>query len=236
MSNTPEPQGGRIKQFAQAYRMTRQTDRWIPLWLLLSFLVGAAVGAGIFWVVPPRGGIFEIVMTVVGGLLFGLLAMLIVFSRRAQKAVYTQMDGRVGAGAATLQGTLRRGWVTETAVAFTRQQDVVHRVVGPPGIVLIGEGNPHRLRPLMTNERRKLERVVSDVPVHEIVVGHGEGQTPLKALNRTVVKLPRAIKPAEQTDVRSRLKAFDAQRSNIPLPKGPVPTSMKGLRGNLRGR
>jgi hypothetical protein len=38
------------------------------------------------------------------------------------------------------------------------------------------------------------------------------------------------------TDILNRLKALDATRSSIPLPKGPVPTSMKGLRGNLRGR
>ena len=47
---------------------------------------------------------------------------------------------------------------------------------------------------------------------------------------------PQAVKPAEMTDMLNRLKALDANRSNIPLPKGPVPTSMKGMRGNLRGR
>ena len=46
----------------------------------------------------------------------------------------------------------------------------------------------------------------------------------------------KAVKPAELTDVLRRIKALDAKRSNIPLPKGPVPTSMKGLRGNMRGR
>jgi hypothetical protein len=38
------------------------------------------------------------------------------------------------------------------------------------------------------------------------------------------------------TDVLARLKALDANRSNIPLPKGPMPTSMKGQRQNMRGR
>jgi hypothetical protein len=38
------------------------------------------------------------------------------------------------------------------------------------------------------------------------------------------------------TDILNRLKALDATRSNIPLPKGPVPTSMKGMRQNMRGR
>ena len=41
---------------------------------------------------------------------------------------------------------------------------------------------------------------------------------------------------ADMTDLLYRIKALDANRSNIPLPKGPVPTSMKGMRGNLRGR
>ena len=55
------------------------------------------------------------------------------------------MEGQPGAAAAALR-MLRRGWKTDPAIAFTKQQDVVHRVVGPPGIVLIGEGNPNRLR------------------------------------------------------------------------------------------
>jgi hypothetical protein len=38
------------------------------------------------------------------------------------------------------------------------------------------------------------------------------------------------------TDLLSRLKAIDAARPVAPLPKGPVPTSMKGFRGQMRGR
>ena len=49
-------------------------------------------------------------------------------------------------------------------------------------------------------------------------------------------KLGRQVKPAEMTDVLNRLKALDAQRGIMPVPKGPMPTSMKGQRGNLRGR
>ena len=59
---------------------------------------------------------------------------------------------------------------------------------------------------------------------------------PLPKLVKHVQKLGRAVKPAEITDVLNRIKALDANRSNIPLPKGPVPTSMKGMRGNMRGR
>ena len=131
---------------------------------------------------------------------------------------------------------LRRGWTTEPAIAFNKQQDVVHRVVGPPGIVLVGEGNPNRLKPLMSSERRKHERVVSETTITELIVGNGPDEVPQQKLVRRVSKLPSTLKPAAMTDVLARLKALDANRSNIPLPKGPIPTSMKGARQNMRGR
>jgi hypothetical protein len=88
----------------------------------------------------------------------------------------------------------------------------------------------------MTSERRKHERVAAEVPIHEVICGNGEGQVPLPKLVRHVQKLGRAVKPAEMTDVLNRLRALDANRSTVPLPKGPVPTSMKGMRQNMRGR
>ena len=59
---------------------------------------------------------------------------------------------------------------------------------------------------------------------------------PLPKLVRHVTKLGRNVKPAEITDILQRLKALDATRGKIPLPKGPVPTSMKGMRSQQRGR
>ncbi len=174
-------------------------------------------------------------MAGVGAFLVGLLLALIVFGRRAQKAAYGQMEGQVGAAASALT-MLRRGWKTDPVVGFNRQQDVVHRVVGPPGIVLVGEGNPQRLRALMANERRKHERVLPETPIHEVVCGNGEGEVPLNKLVKHVTKLGKNLKGGEMTDVLNRLKAIDAQRGTVPLPKGPVPTSMKGMRGQQRGR
>jgi hypothetical protein len=224
----------RRQQFVQTYRMAKRSDPAIGLWVLGAFLLGAAVGFVAFLLLPGDGALGWVIAGV-GGLLLGLLLALIVFGRRAQKAAYGQMEGQPGAAAAALQ-MLKRGWKTDPAIAFTRQQDVVHRVVGPPGIVLIGEGNPHRVRQLMTSERRKHERVAADIKIHEVVCGNGEGQVPLPKLTRHVTKLGRQVKPAEMTDILNRLKALDAARPNIPLPKGPVPTSMKGMRGNMRGR
>ena len=225
----------RRQQFVATYQMAKKTDPRLGLILALSFVVGAAVGFGLFFFLMPGSGVFALVLGIIGAFLLGMLALVVVFSRRAQKSAYSQMEGTPGAGARALS-MLRRGWRTDQMVAFNKQQDMVHRVVGPPGLVLVGEGNPNRLRQLMTSEQRKLERVAPEVPVHQVIVGDGEGQVPLPKLVKHVTKLGKKVKPAELTDVMSRLKALDASRSNIPLPKGPVPTSMKGMRGNLRGR
>jgi hypothetical protein len=224
----------RRRQIIETYKMTKETDRVIGLWMLGAFLVGGGIGFGIFWILPGSGN-FALVISIVGGVLFGALAAMIVFSRRAQRAAYNRLAGQVGAAARALT-MLRRGWKADEMIGFNKQQDLVHRVVGPPGIVLVGEGNPHRLRQLMTSERKRHERVAADAPIHEIVVGDDEGQVPLKKLVRHVQKLGRQVKPAEITDILARLRALDAARPKVPMPKGPVPTSMKGMRSQMRGR
>ena len=231
MAKNEQPEKeGRLKQMALVYRMTKQSDPKIGLILAAVFLVTALVAFGVFTLVPGSW-VFDLVTA----LLFGLLAALIVFGRRAQKAQYAQIEGRPGAAAAALN-MLRKGWRIEPGIAFNKNQDLVHRVVGPPGIVLVGEGNPNRVKTLLANERRKHERVASETPIFEVVSGDSEGAVPVPKLAKHVTKLGRNIKPAEMTDVLQRLKALDANRSNIPLPKGPLPTSMKGARQQMRGR
>lgn len=221
---------GRTSQLRQAYKATKQLDPKLGL-ILASVFIGVAVIVGLLIGFLTQAPIYA----VVAGLLFGALSTLIVFGRRAQAANYGQLEGKPGAAAAAL-GMLRRGWKVEAMVAFTKQQDIVTRVVGPPGIVLIGDGNMNRLKPLMASERRRHAQVASETPIRELYLGDGEGQIPLRKLVRHVSKMKRAIKPAEMTDILQRLKAVDARRGAMPIPKGPVPTSMKGQRGNLRGR
>jgi hypothetical protein len=236
MSNTPlDPSKmSRRRQILETYKMARGVDPAIRWWMLGAFLLFGGLGFALFYFVLPGSGTFALVMAIIGGLLLGLLAVMIVFGRRAQRAAFRRLEGQPGAAARALS-MLRRGWVVEEVVGFTKQQDMVHRVVGPPGIVLVGEGNAGRLKQLMISEHRKHERVAGEYPVHDIVVGNDEGQVPLPKLMRHVQKLGRQVKPAEITEIRQRLKALDAQRGKMPLPKGPIPTSMKGMRGNLRG-
>lgn len=234
MSTPVIPPTSRRQQFVQTYRMARKADPRIGWWTAGAFLLGAVAGFVLMWVLPGDG-LISTLLSVVGAILGGVLLGMVVFGRRAQQAMYRQMEGQLGAAASALQ-MLRRGWKVDPVVGFTKQQDVVHRVVGPPGIVLVGEGNSSRVRQLLATERRKHERVASETPIHEVVCGGGEGEVPLPKLVRHVSKLGRNVKPAEMTDILNRLKAIDATRGTVPLPKGPMPTSMKGIRGQQRGR
>ena len=234
MSTPVTPPSSRRQQFVQTYQMARKSDPRLGLWILGAFLLGAALGFAVVWLLPGEG-LLPTILSVVGALLVGLLLGLLVFGRRAQRAMYKQIEGQRGAAASALQ-MLRRGWKVDPVVGFTKQQDIVHRVVGPPGIVLVAEGSPARVRQLLAIERRKHERVAADIPIHEVVCGTGTGEVPLPKLVKHVTKLGRDVKPAEMTDILNRLKAIDAQRGTVPLPKGPVPTSMKGMRGQQRGR
>lgn len=235
MSNAaPVPEQGRIRQMRQAYRITKKSDPRIGLILLAWFVVvGGVVGFGASFIFGS--GLLGTILTVVFGILTGLLAVLIVFGRRAERAAYAQVEGQAGAAAGVLQ-MLRRGWDVKPAVAFTKNQDVVHRVVGRPGIVLVGEGNPARVRSLLAAEKKKHARIIGeDVPVVDVVVGYGEGEVKLTKLVKHVQKLPKAVKPAQQTGIMNKLKALDAMRPAAPMPRGPMPTSMKGARKAMRG-
>ena len=58
----------------------------------------------------------------------------------------------------------------------------------------------------------------------------------LENLSKHIKKLPKALSATQVDDVNSRLKALDAMRPRVPMPKGPMPTSMKGARAAMRGR
>ncbi|EST34972.1 membrane protein [Streptomycetaceae bacterium MP113-05] len=224
-SETP----GRFKQIGLTYTMTRRVDRRIG-WIL------AGIGLGTFGVLLAIGFLLgHPVYLGILGFLLAFLAAAIVFGRRAERAAFGQMEGQPGAAAAVLDN-IGRGWNVTPAVAMNRNQDVVHRAVGKPGIVLVGEGNANRLRSLLASEKRKMNRVVSDVPVHDLIVGDDEGQVPLKKLRTTMLKLPRVMQGSQITATNDRLRALGDLMSNMPMPKGPMPKNARMPKGPNGGR
>jgi hypothetical protein len=221
---TTDENPGRIKQIRLAYNMTARVDPKIGL-------IIAGIGLGTFAVLLVIGLLLgHPIYLGVLGLFAGLLAAVVVFGRRAEKAAFGQMDGQPGAAAAVLNN-IKRGWTVTPVVAATRQQDAVHRAVGRPGIVLVGEGNINRVRPLIAAEKRKMNRVVGDVPVIDIIVGDGEGQIPLKKLQMHLTRMPRTLPAAQVTQINDRLRAMGDLMSNAPIPKGPMPKSARMPKG-----
>ncbi|MER5812068.1 DUF4191 domain-containing protein [Streptomyces sp. NPDC002033] len=218
---------GRLKQIALTYKMTRKADPKVGLivagvgivtfgvFLAIGFLIGHPVYLGIL------------------GFLVAFLAMAIVFGRRAERAAFGQMEGQPGAAAAVLDN-VGRGWSTTPAVAMNRSQDIVHRAVGKAGVVLIAEGNPNRVKTLLAAEKKKLARIMPDIPVHDFIVGTGEGEVPLKKVRTTLLKLPRVLTGPQITQVNDKLRAMGDLMSNMPVPKGPMPKGMRMPRGGKR--
>ncbi|HEU4946645.1 MAG TPA: DUF4191 domain-containing protein [Kribbella sp.] len=228
-NDAPTEKTSRLAQIRSAYQLTKKSDPRIGLLLAGIFLAVAAVFVVIGLLVGPA------FLWIPVGVALALLATTVVFGRRVEKAAYSQLEGQAGAAASALQ-TLRRGWNVTPAVAVTKNADIVHRVVGRPGIVLVGEGQASRVKNLLTAERKKHVRVAGGAPVIEIIAGTGEGEIDIRKLTKHVMKLPATLQPSEITDLLQRLKALDAVRPQVPMPKGPVPTSLKGARQAMKGR
>lgn len=223
-----EKKQGRIAQIRAVYRMSKQSDPkigWIifgsflavfALFLVLGFIIGRPWFLGII------------------GFPLALLVATIIFGRRAERAAFGQVEGKPGAALAVLNA-LRRGWtVTPVVSAAARTQDVVHRAVGRPGVVLVGEGAPNRVRQLIGAEKRRLARLLGDVPIYDVIVGNGEKQVPLKRLRATLVKLPRNLDKRQVREVNNRLKAIGDAQQQL-MPKGPIPKNLRIPRGpNIR--
>ena len=223
---------GRLRQIQRAYTLTHEYDKQLPLWvfgpwvaiLVIALVIGFVIGH------PIYAGIL--------GLSLGMLAAMIFLVRRTKKATYKRYAGQAGSAEVALS-MLPKAWVSKPVIAVTRQQDAVHRTLGPGGLVLIGEGEPGRLKALLASEVRKHERVAYGVKVTTIVMGSKEGQVPLDKLADHIKKLPKTLQANQVTDIRQRLRALDAVRPQLPMPKGPMPTSsrqVKGSRQAMRGR
>jgi Domain of unknown function (DUF4191) len=208
---------GRLKQIRMVASLVNQQNR-----KALPIIAGSAVGIiVVFVLIGLLTGLAGFLIPL--GVLLGLLAAMILFGRFAQRAQYSAIEGQPGAAAAILQ-SMRGNWTVTPAVAANRNMDVVHRAVGRPGVVLVGEGAPSRLTGLMTAEKKKTARVAHDVPIFEFQVGDGEGQIPVSQLQRKVMRLPRNLRPAAVSDLNYRLKAL---QPSLQMPKGPLP---KGAR------
>ena len=207
----------RFQTFRDAYKVTKSVKPWIGIALIAIFLVVLVVGISLGFVFdhPIYGGFVTIPLAALAAMFF--------FTRIAGSAAYSSIEGQIGAGASVLMA-IRKGWTTTPAVAVNRQQDMVHRSVGRAGIVLTGEGG-FAVRQMIQDEKRKSERFAPGVPVIEVYVGDGDGQVPIRKLQKHLAKLPKKLSAHQMREVRARLKAVGGM--SLPIPKGPMPKGTK---------
>lgn len=216
----------RWTQIRMAFKVTRQRDSRLIWWMLITGIPTFAVLfvglllASVWWPVA-----------LVLSLVLAAMVALIVFSRRAQKAAFGEVEGQPGAAAWVLEN-MRGNWKITPAVAGNTQLDAVHRVVGRPGVILIGEGAQHRVKSLLSQEKKRVSRVVGETPIYDLVVGRDEGQIPLGKLQAHLVKLPSNLTAAQVSAIEKRLAALGGHR--MAMPKGPMPKNVRGTTGIQR--
>jgi len=220
MAKAAEPEKAsfveRLRQIGMVFSFTAKRDKlFVPL-VVVAIIVPLAVAGVLF-------GLSGTWLWFPAGVLTALLLILVVLNLRSNKAMLVEMDGQPGA-AAHIVKQLRGDWRITEAVASTTQMDFVHLLIGRPGVILLGEGQPSRVRSLLGQEKRRLAKVIGTVDLRDFVIGEGEGELPLGKVRTTLMKLPRTITGKEVNALETRLKALNARPQ---MPKGAIPKNMR---------
>jgi hypothetical protein len=198
------------------FSFTAKRDRWfVPLVLIAAVLPLAAaavfIAVGGTWIGAPVA------------VLVALLLVLIVLNLRSNTAMMAQAQGQPGAVAQIVEA-MRGDWRVHAGFAATTQLDFVHLVVGRPGVILLAEGHPSRVRGLLGQEKRRLSKIIGNADMRDFVVGSNEGELPVAKVRRTLMRLPRSITGAEVNALDARLTALSARPQ---MPKGAIPKHMR---------
>ncbi|MCT1385323.1 DUF4191 domain-containing protein [Brachybacterium sp. p3-SID1565] len=224
---------GRIKQMVEVYKYTQEIDRTTAPLMLGALAIAILLGVLISWLVfnSPWYGIFI-------GVGFGVLAAMLILARKAERAAFARIKGQPGAALAAMQ-SIRRGWnvYEEPVQVDPRSQKMVFRAAGRAGIALVAEDETGPSMKLLEKERRSIRRVLQHegVPIHQIIVGDGEGQVPLHKLPTHMTRMKRVLTKEESSQVNKRLAALHRSiRQSVP--KGVDPMRARPNRKAMRGR
>ncbi|MWA01165.1 DUF4191 family protein [Actinomadura sp. LD22] len=225
MSKTPadgsQERPGRLKQIRMVAQVLRQADpKALPIvaasalgTLIVVIVIGLVIGW--LWFFVPLG------------ILAGAAVGMIVFGQLAQRAQYKVIAGQPGAAAAVLKN-MRGDWTVTEAVSGNRNLDMVHRVVGRPGVILVSEGPRNRVGQLLGAEKKRISRAAQQVPIYDVQVGDDDEQIDVGKLQRHLMKLPRNLTKAQVAELNDRLQALPR---SMQMPKGPIPKGAKMPKG-----
>lgn len=225
------PKGrGMFSQFREQIAFLKEADpKALPFGILfgsLMFVFITAVG-----VILTGLAFLGMVIWVILAIVTGYLTILLTLTRRANTAIFKKYEDEPGRLSITVGTLTRRRWkgTNQPVAVNAKTRDMVFRIVGPAGVVLMAEGQKTSARALLEDERRKVQRLASGVTVHTFYSAQdGEG-VPLGQLHKKISRLKRSLTRAEITAVQNRLASIDS-RSSLPIPKGIDPMKVRASR------
>lgn len=212
----------RIRQMVEVFKQTQAADSSTGP-LMIAAVVGLVVLTSLILWLAFKAPIYGAFL----GLAFGILAAMFIFARKAQRAMYSKIEGQEGASLALLQQGVR-GWnVEQDPAAFdAKSRAMLFRASGRAGIALIAEGSGRGTVRLMDKEVTRMRRLFPNVPVHAVHVGRGEGEIPLPRLTPYLTRMKSQLTKAEAGEVGKRLRALPNPIRQA-IPKGIDPTRMR---------
>lgn len=235
MANENQTNNGKRRWYsnlADLYRVTKRSYRWVSWVMLVVLVVPLLISIAINLALSTPTITF--VLNIIFAIGIGLLLDTLLLTQLGNKAMYAQLEGVKGGVYAVIK-SIKRGWIIEEQpVAFNRRQDMVWRMVGRAGIVLISEGPASRVGELLHDESRKCQRVANSVPIHTIQCGTNKGQVRIGKLMSQLRKLKKKISKEEVPVVANRLQSLSAK--SAPIPKGVDPSKIRVNRRQLRGK
>ena len=113
----------------------------------------------------------------------------------------------------------------------------MHRVLGRPGVILVGEGAPHRVKPLLAQEKKRVPGSPATPRSTTSCSATRRARSRIRKLNNHLVKLPRNLNQQQVNALEKRVAALGGTKA-APLPKGPMPTKARtsGLERTMRRR
>lgn len=217
---------GRLRQLWRVYKVTAKNDPssvWVSA---LGFLFALAAGLLIGFLLGG-GEPWSLTLWTITGTTSGLLIAMIIMSRRAERSAYKQIEGQVGAVSAVLNSQIRRSWRANPApIAINpKSREAVYRMIGKPGVVLIGEGEGARITQMLQDEARKIQRIAPGVTIHQLKVTTDDTGVRIYNLLKTVYRLKKSLSRAEVTAVANRVESLGG--FSMPIPKGIDPMRVR---------
>jgi hypothetical protein len=219
-STAPEKRPGFFAQLRSLFTFTKAEFAWLPWALIAIVVVAVALGVLVGFLVPPVA-VWSIILWAFTGLMLGVLGAMILLTRLSTRAMYKKLDGMPGHRVTYCR---RRsdaaGWLPRCRSASIPRRRTPSTASSDAGRRARRGGARGRLTRLVNDEKMKVQRVASGVPITVLYVGHGEGDVEIAKLASSIKSLPKKVDRATMAAVVKRVDSVSQSVTSLPIPKG----------------